>query len=52
MPAGLPAKKTTEPTLTDTTAASVAPPATTSHASAQATAFTVILAVSFCHCIN
>lgn len=53
MPAGLPAKKTTEPPLTDTTAASVAPPATTaSHASAQATAFTVILAVSFCHCIN
>ncbi|TIX25970.1 MFS transporter [Mesorhizobium sp.] len=48
----MPAKKTTEPTLTDTTAASVAPQASTSHASAQATAFTVILAVSFCHCIN
>ncbi|RWC77450.1 MAG: MFS transporter [Mesorhizobium sp.] len=47
-----PAKKTTEPALTDTTAASVAPPATASHASAQATAFTVILAVSLCHCIN
>jgi len=38
--------------LTDTTATAVASPATTSHASAQATAFTVILAVSFCHCIN
>ncbi|TPM01341.1 MFS transporter [Mesorhizobium sp. B2-3-7] len=50
MPAGMPAKETTEPALTDTTA--VAPPATASHASAQATAFTVILAVSFCHCIN
>ncbi|TGW07558.1 MFS transporter, partial [Mesorhizobium sp. M2D.F.Ca.ET.145.01.1.1] len=47
-----PAKKTTEPILTDTTATSVAPPATASHASAQATAFTVILAVSLCHCIN
>ncbi len=38
--------------MTDTTAASVAPPAPASHTSAQATAFTVILAVSFCHCIN
>ena len=38
--------------MTDTTAASVASPATASHASAQATAFTVILAVSLCHCIN
>ena len=51
MPAGVPAKKTTEPTLTDTTATSVAP-ASASHTSAQATAFTVILAVSFCHGIN
>ncbi len=38
--------------MTDTTASSVATPATASHTSAQATAFTVILAVSFCHCIN
>lgn len=38
--------------MTDTTATAVASPATASHASAQATAFTVILAVSFCHCIN
>jgi FSR family fosmidomycin resistance protein-like MFS transporter len=38
--------------LTDTTATTVATPATASHSSAQATAFTVILAVSFCHCIN
>ncbi|RRH95657.1 MFS transporter [Mesorhizobium tamadayense] len=38
--------------LTDTTATSVAAPATASHTSAQATAFTVILAVSFCHCVN
>ncbi|MBZ9740313.1 MULTISPECIES: MFS transporter [unclassified Mesorhizobium] len=38
--------------MTDTTATSVAAPATASHASAQATAFTVILAVSLCHCIN
>ncbi|RUU09329.1 MFS transporter, partial [Mesorhizobium sp. M6A.T.Ca.TU.002.02.2.1] len=30
----------------------VATPATASHTSAQATAFTVILAVSFCHCVN
>ncbi len=52
LPAGVPAKKTTEPVLTDTTATAVASPATASHASAQATAFTVILAVSFCHCIN
>jgi len=37
--------------LSDTTATGVAP-ATASHASAQATAFTVILAVSFCHGIN
>ncbi|UDL88723.1 MFS transporter [Mesorhizobium sp. PAMC28654] len=51
MSAGVPAKKTTEPTLTDTTATGVAP-ASASHTSAQATAFTVILAVSFCHGIN
>ncbi|TPM08771.1 MFS transporter [Mesorhizobium sp. B2-3-11] len=51
-PAGKTAKKTTEPILTDTTATSVAPPATASHASVQATAFTVILAVSLCHSIN
>jgi FSR family fosmidomycin resistance protein-like MFS transporter len=38
--------------LTDTTATSVAPPAPASLPSAQATAFTVILAVSFCHGIN
>jgi len=38
--------------LTDTTATTVASPAPASHSSAQATAFTVILAVSFCHCIN
>ena len=38
--------------MTDTTVSSVATPATASHASAQATAFTVILAVSFCHGIN
>ncbi|WP_167484135.1 MFS transporter [Mesorhizobium tamadayense] len=38
--------------MTDTTATSVAAPATASHTSAQATAFTVILAVSFCHCVN
>lgn len=38
--------------MTDTTATSVATPATASQTSAQATAFTVILAVSFCHCIN
>jgi len=48
----LTAKKTTEPILTDTTASSVAAPASASHVSAQATAFTVILAVSLCHCIN
>ncbi|WP_137932464.1 MFS transporter [Mesorhizobium comanense] len=48
----MPAKKTTEPILTDTTASSVAAPASASHVSAQATAFTVILAVSLCHCIN
>ncbi|TJW44537.1 MAG: MFS transporter [Mesorhizobium sp.] len=46
------AKKTTEHALTDTTATTVAAPATASHSSAQATAFTVILAVSFCHCVN
>jgi len=38
--------------LTDTTATSVAAPAPASNISAQATAFTVILAVSFCHCVN
>ncbi|WP_287301738.1 MFS transporter [Mesorhizobium sp.] len=38
--------------MTDTTATSAATPATASHTSAQATAFTVILAVSFCHCVN
>jgi len=38
--------------LTDTTATSAATPATASNISAQATAFTVILAVSFCHCVN
>lgn len=38
--------------MTDTTATSIAPPAGASLASAQATAFTVILAVSFCHGIN
>ncbi|MET2830673.1 MFS transporter [Mesorhizobium shangrilense] len=37
--------------MSDTTATGVAP-ATASHVSAQATAFTVILAVSFCHGIN
>lgn len=36
--------------MTDTTATTPAAP--TSHASAQATAFTVILAVSFCHGVN
>ncbi len=41
-----------EPALTDTTATSAATPATASHTSAQATAFSVILAVSFCHCVN
>jgi MFS transporter, FSR family, fosmidomycin resistance protein len=45
-------QKTTEHALTDTTATTVATPATASHTSAQATAFTVILAVSFCHCVN
>lgn len=38
--------------MTDTTATSIAPPAGASLSSAQATAFTVILAVSFCHGIN
>lgn len=38
--------------MTDTTATSIAPPAGASLPSAQATAFTVILAVSFCHGIN
>jgi len=38
--------------LTDTTATSIAPPAPASLPSVQATAFTVILAVSFCHGIN
>ncbi|RWF63713.1 MFS transporter [Mesorhizobium sp.] len=38
--------------MTDTTATAVATPAPASHTSAQATAFTVILAVSFCHCVN
>ncbi|WP_036261145.1 MFS transporter [Mesorhizobium sp. WSM2561] len=38
--------------MTDTTATSAATPATASHTSAQATAFSVILAVSFCHCVN
>ncbi|MER8593832.1 MULTISPECIES: MFS transporter [unclassified Mesorhizobium] len=38
--------------MTDTTATADAKPAAASHISAQATAFTVILAVSFCHCIN
>ncbi|MBZ9799211.1 MFS transporter [Mesorhizobium sp. ES1-4] len=38
--------------MTDTTATSVATPPTAGQASAQATAFTVILAVSLCHCIN
>jgi len=38
--------------LTDTTATSVAAPATASNTSAQATAFAVILSVSFCHGIN
>lgn len=38
--------------MTDTTASSVAAPASASPISAQATAFTVILAVSLCHCIN
>jgi FSR family fosmidomycin resistance protein-like MFS transporter len=38
--------------LTDTTATSIAPPASASLPSVQATAFTVILAVSFCHGIN
>lgn len=38
--------------MTDTTATTVATPAPASNISAQATAFTVILAVSFCHCIN
>ncbi|WP_027169948.1 MFS transporter [Mesorhizobium sp. WSM3224] len=38
--------------MTDTTATSVAAPAPASNISAQATAFTVILAVSFCHCVN
>lgn len=38
--------------MTDTTATSIAPPARASLPSAQATAFTVILAVSFCHGIN
>ena len=38
--------------MTDTTATAEAASAPASHTSAQATAFTVILAVSFCHCIN
>ncbi|MGX9144238.1 MFS transporter [Mesorhizobium sp. 128a] len=38
--------------MTDTTATSIAPSAPASLPSAQATAFTVILAVSFCHGIN
>ena len=38
--------------MTDTAATTVAPSAPASHTSAQATAFAVILAVSFCHCIN
>jgi MFS transporter, FSR family, fosmidomycin resistance protein len=38
--------------LTDTTAASIAPQPSASLPSVQATAFTVILAVSFCHGIN
>jgi MFS transporter, FSR family, fosmidomycin resistance protein len=38
--------------LTDTTATSIAPQPSASLPSAQATAFTVILAVSFCHGIN
>lgn len=39
-----------EPTLTDTTATAPGKPAAAS--SAQTTVFAVILAVSFCHCIN
>ncbi|MER9074952.1 MFS transporter [Mesorhizobium sp. M0904] len=38
--------------MTDTTAIAEGEPAAAGHISAQATAFTVILAVSFCHCIN
>lgn len=38
--------------MTDTTATAEGEPAAAGHISAQATAFTVILAVSFCHCIN
>ncbi|TRD03602.1 MFS transporter [Mesorhizobium sp. WSM4303] len=38
--------------MTDTTAASIAPTPSASLPSVQATAFTVILAVSFCHGIN
>ncbi|MES0091523.1 MFS transporter [Mesorhizobium sp. M0030] len=38
--------------MTDTTATSIAPQPSASLPSAQATAFTVILAVSFCHGIN
>ncbi|WP_292570946.1 MFS transporter [Mesorhizobium sp.] len=38
--------------MTDTTATSVATPATASSTSAQATVFAVILSVSFCHGIN
>lgn len=38
--------------MTDTTATSIAPQSSASLPSAQATAFTVILAVSFCHGIN
>ncbi|CAN7657098.1 MFS transporter [Mesorhizobium caraganae] len=38
--------------MTDTTAASIAPQPSASLPSVQATAFTVILAVSFCHGIN
>ncbi|RUX33802.1 MFS transporter [Mesorhizobium sp. M2A.F.Ca.ET.042.01.1.1] len=38
--------------LTDTTATTVATPATASSTSAQATVFAVILSVSFCHGIN
>ncbi|RTM05338.1 MAG: MFS transporter [Hyphomicrobiales bacterium] len=38
--------------MTDTTATSVAAPATASSTSAQATVFAVILSVSFCHGIN
>ncbi|TIT80042.1 MAG: MFS transporter, partial [Mesorhizobium sp.] len=48
----MPPKRPRSIALTDTTATSVAAPVTASNISAQATAFTVILAVSFCHCVN